>query len=50
MHYAEVEKLDSKWSTLNNYFSTDFCAKHTRFLTKMSELPKNLKKKIEIEN
>ena len=24
LHYAEVEKLGSKWSTLNNYLSTNF--------------------------
>ena len=31
MHYAEVDKLGSKWSTLTNHFSTDFC-------TELSEL------------
>ena len=47
IHYAEVGKLGSKWSRLNNYFSTDFCTKDTQSLTKMSKLPKNLKKKYE---
>ena len=44
MHYREVKKLVSKWPTLLNYFSTDFCTKDAQFLTELSKLPKNLKK------
>ena len=44
IHYEEVEKLGSKWSTSTNHFSTDFCTKGLQFLTEMSKLPENLKK------
>ena len=44
MHYAEVEKFGLKWSTLTSHFSAHFCTKGAKFLTGMSELPKNLKK------
>ena len=40
LHYAAVEKLGSKWSTLATYFSKDF---HTK--SELSEEPNNLKKK-----
>ena len=40
MHYAAVENLGSKWSTLATYFSKDF---HTK--SELSEEPNNLKKK-----
>ena len=46
MHYAEVEKLGLKWSTLTSHFSAHFCTKGTKFLTGMSEL-KNYEMKIE---
>ena len=46
MHYAAVEKLGSKWSTLKSHFSAHFCTKGTKFLTGMSEL-KNYQMKIE---
>ena len=51
LHYAAVEQLGSKWSTLTNHFSAHFCTKGTKFLTEMFELPKNLKKfnKLKIE-
>ena len=44
LHYAEVEKLGLKWSTLTSHFSAHFYTKGAKFLTGMSELPKNLKK------
>ena len=44
MHYAAVEKLGSKWSTLATYFSKDFHTKSAKFLTELSEDPNNLKK------
>jgi hypothetical protein len=44
LHYAEVEKLCLKWSTLTSHFSAHFCTKGAKFLTWMSELPKNPKK------
>ena len=49
---AEVEKLGLKWSTLTSHFSAHFCTKGAKFLTGMSELPKNLKKikKMKIED
>ena len=43
MHYAEVEKLGLKWSTLTSNFSTHFRTQGAKFLTGMSQLPKNLK-------
>ena len=51
LHYAEVEKLGLKWSTLRSHFFAHFCNKGAKFLTEMSELPKNLKKvkKLKIE-
>ena len=30
MHYVEVEKRGLKWSTLTNYFSTNFQRKFTK--------------------
>ena len=44
MHYAEVEKFGLKWSTLTSHFSAHCCTKGAKFLTGMSELPKNKKK------
>ena len=44
MHYAAVEKLGSKWSTVAAYFSKDFHTKSAKFLTELSEDPNNLKK------
>ena len=49
VHYAEVDKFGLKWSTLTSHFSAHFCTKGAKFLTGMSELPKNLKK-LTIEN
>ena len=46
MHYAAVEKLGSKWSTLATYFSKDFHTKSAKFLTELSEDPNNLKTRI----
>ena len=46
LHYAAVEKLGSKWSTLATYFSKDFHTKSAKFLTELSEDPNNLKKQI----
>ena len=43
MHYAAVEKLGSKCSTLATYFSKDFHTKSAKFLTEQSEDPNNLK-------
>ena len=39
MHYAEVEKLGSKWSTLNNNFSTNFQPKWAKFSMMMYKHP-----------
>ena len=39
MHYAEVEKVGSKWSTLNNNFSTNFQPKWAKFSTMMYKHP-----------
>ena len=50
LHYAAVEKLGSKWSTLATYFSTDFHTKSPKFLTELSKDPKNLKKKLKRDN
>ena len=44
LHYAAVEKLGSKWSTLATYFSKDFHTKSAKFLTELSEHPNNLEK------
>ena len=50
MHYAEVEKLGLKWLTLTTRFSAHFCTEGAKYLTGMSKLPKNLKKrKMKIE-
>ena len=46
LHYAAVEKLGSKWSTLATYFSKDFHTKSAKFLTELSEDPNNLKTRI----
>ena len=46
MHYAEVEKLGLKWLTLTTRFSEHFCTEGAKYLTRMSKLPKNLKKKM----
>ena len=39
LHYAEVEKLGSKWSTLNNYLSTNFEPKWAKFSMMMYKYP-----------
>ena len=49
MHYAEVEKLCLKWSTLTSHFSAHFCTKGAKFLTGMSELPKNPRKNLKLK-
>ena len=50
MHYAAVEKLGSKWSTLATYFSKDFHTKSAKFLTELSEDPNNKKKRKKVDN
>ena len=43
MHYAEVEKLGLKWSTLTSHFSAHFCTKgspHEKSATSIWALPK----------
>ena len=49
MHYAEVEKSCQKWSTLTTHFSAHFCTKGAKFLTGMSELPKNPRKNLKLK-
>ena len=46
LHYAEVEKLGLKWLTLTTRFSAHFCTEGAKYLTGMSKIPKNLKKKL----
>ena len=42
LHYAAVEKMGSKWSTLATYlFLTDFHTNSAKFLTELSEDPNN---------
>ena len=49
VHYAEVEKSCQKWSTLTTHFSAHFCTKGAKFLTGMSELPKNPRKNLKLK-
>ena len=42
----KLKKLGLKWSTLRSHFYAHFRNKGTKFLTEMSELPRNLKKKM----
>ena len=49
LHYAEVEKLCLKWSTLTSHFSAHFCTEGAKFLTGISELPKNPRKNLELK-
>ena len=49
MHYAEVEKLCLKWSTLTSHFSAHFCTEGAKFLTGISELPKNPRKNLKLK-
>ena len=43
LHYPEVEKMGSKWSTLTSHFSAHFCTWGAKFLTELSEDSNNLK-------
>ena len=49
LHSAEVEKLCLKWSTLTSHFSAHFCTEGAKFLTGISELPKNPRKNLELK-